>query len=423
MKQNIITQIVDVLPLIWPIPLLACAGAVVLAPFPYWRTYVLLWRSLVRSSSPWRMRVRQGKFLLEVGLTAPVRTFLWYLDELLYPDYRTRQVHPIFIIGQPRCGTTLLHRTIAADTRTFFAVRHLEWRYPFIIVQKAIQTLHLEDWLGKQSYWPETDEGRLAAKMHSNRLSDWEEDGIFFEETFLHHFFIFLRFPDPALLAYLDSFSDLPADTRRRILDVHERVIQKVQYLRGPESRFYLSKEVTSHDKIPSLLSRYADGRYIVIARKANHFMASLQALMQTSTHVKTAVDPRFIPQWQEVFINRMRKDSVLLANLCRHTIPAERQIRVSAEHFMQDIESTVRTAYAKLQLTMSAEFAAHLDQIGRDTKNRDRGYTYDDIRLEGFEEYDAFVDEIVSQQHARPKHDVFAHCARTENQLQGAPT
>lgn len=370
----------------------------VLAPFPHWPSYFALWRSVVRGSGPARMRLRQAWFLVKAGAFAPVRTFLWYLDELLYPDYRARAVRPVFIIGQPRCGTTLLHRTMAADTRTFFAVRHYEWRYPFISVQKAIRALGLERWLGQRSYWPQTEEGRLAAKMHANLLSDWEEDGILFEEAFLHHFFIFLRFPDPALLPYVDRFNDLPPRARRHLLDVHQRVIQKVQYLRGPEPRIYLSKEVTSHDKLPSLLEKYPDGRYIIITRKADSFMASLQGLMQVSTQVKTSVNPITIAGWRDAFVDRMREDSRRLVDLCRHTIPAENQLLVASDRFVREVSSTVRGLYHRLGLPVSAEYGAQLDRTQEASRQRDRGYSYDDVRVAGFEYYDAFVDEITAR-------------------------
>lgn len=379
---------------------LAVAGWI-LAPFPHWPSYFALWRSVLRGAAPLGMRARQAWFLLKVGAVAPLRTFLWYLDELLYPDYRARAVRPVFIIGQPRCGTTLLHRTMAEDTRTFFAVRHYEWRYPFIALQKAIRLLGLERWLGRRSYWPRSPEGRLAARMHANLLSDWEEDGILFEEAFLHHFFIFLRFPDPQLLPHVDGFTALPPRTRKHFLDIHQRVIQKVQYLRGPEPRIFLSKEVTSHDKLPSLLEKYPDGQYIVITRKANSFMASLQGLMQASTLVKTSVNPITIAGWRDAFVDRMREDSRRLVDLCRHTIPASNQLLVPSDHFVREVASTVRGLYGRLALPMSPEFAAHLDRTQEASLQRDRGYNYDEVSVDGFEYYDSFVDEITTRSRA----------------------
>lgn len=184
----------------------------ILAPFPYWPTYRLLWRSVLRSvhqNIPWQTKRRQSLFLIRYALTAPLYTLLWFLDELLFPAYRQAPVHPVFIIGQPRSGTTLLHRTLAADDRTFFAIRHIEWRYPFLIVQKILNATGFAQRLLQLNYWPDTEIGRQAARMHPNTLADWEEDGIFFEERFLHHFFLFLRFPYPEILPLVDEFREI----------------------------------------------------------------------------------------------------------------------------------------------------------------------------------------------------------------------
>lgn len=376
--------------------LLLYAAGLVSAPFPYWPTYRILWRTLLRGPWSWRTRMKQAVFLLRAGATAPLKSLFWYMDEVFFPAYRRQSITPVFIIGQPRCGTTLLHRTMAADDRHFFAVRHLEWRYPFICVQKLIRFLRLDARLGSLNYWPHNEIGRKAARMHSNRLSDWEEDGIFFEEIFLHHFFIFLRFPDPEFLAYLDNFSDLPPRVQEHMLNIHRRVIQKVCYLNGAEGRCYLSKEVTSHNKIPSLLRLYPDSRFVIVTRHARFFMSSLLALMQASTEAKTRLDPTHIAGWRERVIDRMREDSGRFVYLCREVIPRDRQSRVSATHLMMHVGTTVTRLYGELGLTCDPGFMAHLAQLEAETRQRDRGYTYDELDLDGFEEYDAFVDGIV---------------------------
>jgi len=373
-------------------------AGLILAPFPYWRSYFLLWKSVFVGPWNWGTSRKQATFLIRAGLSAPLWTILWYLDELLYPGYRRRSVEPVFIVGQPRCGTTLLHRTLAEDESNFFAVRHVEWRYPFIIVQKLIQALRLDRILEQLNYWPRTEEGNTAAKMHPNTLSDWEEDGIFFEEIFLHHFFIFLRFPQPELLPYLNSFPELPNRIQHNMLHVHRAVIKKVQYLRGEKARFYLSKEVTSHNKITSLMEIYPKARFIVITRKANEFMASLLALVRTSTKVKTGIDPLYIRHWEEALIQRMREDSKRLVHMCESAITYDRQVRISSKYFTEHIVNTVKEIYKQLKLSMSKEFLTRLEILDNDAKTRDRGYDYEQLNPRGFEEYDRLVERVVTE-------------------------
>lgn len=383
----------------WVTGLLLFLGLYVAAaassPFPYWRTYWVLWRAVLFAPGTLQAKRRQTVFLIKAGAGAPLWTLFWYLDEILYPDYRRRDVQPVFIVGQPRCGSTFLHRTLAADNGVCFAVKHIEWRYPFISLQKLIQRLGLDKNLGGADYWPDTDAGRLAAKMHPNTLADWEEDGIFFEENFLHHFFIFLRFPYPGLLSYVDSFPELPPRIQKRMLDVYVKTLKKIQYLRGPESLFYLSKEVTSHKRIPALLEVFPAARFIVIVRPAQHFMSSLSALMRMSTRSKTGGDPGELAWWREEFMGRMQADSRRLVGLCRDVIPIDQQVRVSSNLFVNEPAQAVALIYRELKLDISERFAAHLALLKKRQEERQRGYDYDQLRLEGFEEYDAFVREI----------------------------
>lgn len=369
-----------------------------LSPFPHWPTFFFLCSKVVKGDGSWVLRRKQAWFLMKVAVKAPFYGLLWFTDELLFPAYRKGKIQPVFIIGQPRCGTTLLHRTLAADQGTFFAVRHLEWRYPFIVVQKLIALFKLDQRLGATNYWPDTEAGRLAAKMHANRLSDWEEDGIFFEENYLHHFFIFLRFPDSGLLEYVDSFPELPDKARDMMLETHHKVLQKVLYLRGGENLQYLSKEVTSHSKIPFLLERYQGAKFILTVRYANEFMASLVALMRMSTLSKTGMDPENIPGWKDAVIKRMRVDCDRLVSLCKERIPDRDLVHVAANQYMQHIDISTEKIYRSLNLPFEDGFREYLRVVGARQKERDRGYMYGQINLDGFEGYDAFVSEVIEK-------------------------
>ena len=63
------------------------------------------------------------------------------LDELLFPRFRKQKiVRPLFIVGPPRTGTTLLHRLLAKDDQ-FTSMRTWEILFAPSIVQKRF-------WLG-----------------------------------------------------------------------------------------------------------------------------------------------------------------------------------------------------------------------------------------------------------------------------------
>lgn len=396
--------------------LVVCLWGIMRTPFPYWPTYFRLWRCVFLDSGTLMAKRRQARFLLAAGLRAPLWFILWQLDEWLFPQYRQHNIQPIFIIGQPRCGTTFLHRTLAQDKYHFFAIRHLEWRYPFICVHKIIAWLGLEKKLGEKSYWSKSDAGHMAAKMHSNKLIDLEEDGIFFEENFLHHFFIYLRFPYRGLLSDIDEFPGLPMQVQQKMLSIHQKVLQKVAYLSGIEQQLYLSKEVTSHNKIPALLQLYPDARFVVLARESSYFMPSLMALVRMSTWSKTGEDPMAQSGWHDSLVSRMREDSMHLVEVCEHIIPANRQLRVAAADVITRPSVSIATIYRELGLHIPEIMVAELQELDRKQAARDRGYQYDTFSPEGFGMYDDFVKR--NNEEFREKIAAFELCISSPQEI-----
>lgn len=369
------------------------------SPFPYWKTYAVLWKTVLFypdfKTFHLRARSKQAFFLLKYILFCPLWSFLWYLDEWIYPEYRDMTLNPVFIMGQPRSGTTFLHRTLAADTDNFVALRHIEWRYPFICLHKLFFGSSLAREFMEKNYWSDSAAGRLAAKMHPNRLSDWEEDGIFFEECFLHHFFIFLRFPYPNLLTYLDNFPGLSDKMQDHILDIHGKAIQKTLFVNNGKDKFYLSKEVTSHNKFDKLIKRYPDAKFIFSFRHSENFMNSLLNLVRFSTQSKTGIDPLNIPKWQSTLEQRMRRDCSLLKEICTRKVSPEHQARIIFDRFTNNLFPSMTYIYNRFNLSISPNYRQYLEELNHRQKDRDRGYTYEKNPTRGFEDFDAFVDKV----------------------------
>ncbi|MEO5376863.1 MAG: sulfotransferase [Magnetococcus sp. DMHC-6] len=375
----------------------------VFSPFPYWPVYFKLWKHLLFDGSKQiglNSRLIQIRFLLINFFQTPIWTLLWFLDEIFFSSYKRFKVRPVFILGQPRCGTTLLHRTLASDTKNFFAIRHFEWRYPFIIVQKMVEWFNLKDWIQNKNYWPDTEVGRKAAHMHPNSLYDWEEDGIFFEERFLYHFFIFLRFPYPKLLPYLDAYPLLSEQVQKHFLSVHQKVIQKIMYMRGDEHLLYLSKEVTSHSKFKRLISLYPDAQFVVSVRPSSEFMSSLLELVLRSTQSKTGLDAMTIPDWEASFMERMREDTLILVDLSRNIIQKDRQILLTFCELNINITREIYRIYDHLRLTVGSGQLQYLQSLAKKQISRNRCYDYQIQSFEGFDIYDQFVNEVQMMYH-----------------------
>ncbi|CAG8620059.1 11687_t:CDS:1 [Acaulospora morrowiae] len=369
---------------------IACLLGYAYSPFPRWSTYFQLWKNVVLNYTvevPLSVRVQQAQLLLKYGLSAPFYTFLWYLDELLYPNYKKQKIEPVFIIGSPRSGTTLLHRTLAQDEETFFAIRHFEWRYPFVIVQKLIKLFYLEDYIKKTNYWPATKIGNEASKMHANTLYDWEEDGILFDECFLHHLFVITKFPYPNLMSLL---GDLPPQGQNHLLAIHQKVIQKIMYIRG-ENKIYLSKDVICHTKLNILIKMYPHAKFIICLRPSREFINSFLALIRASTMAKTGIDIFTARGLKSVHERRLRDDCLKLLDF-KH----QEELYVLYNKFIKDIRGTVENIYMNFGINMPERYIQHLEQLQASQKERKKNYTYEYEEFVGFEALDNFINSII---------------------------
>ena len=168
--------------------------------------------------------------------------------------------------------------------------------------------------------------------------------------------------------------------------------------MRGHDESYYLSKEVTSHNKVPSLIKLYPDAKFIVSLRRSNDFMNSLLALVKQSTLSKTGIDPMTIPGWEKTFIKRMQEDSLRLRDLCENEITPDRQVRIMFDDFSHHISRSLSLVYQRYGLVMGEEMLSYLKNLEESQANRERGYSYDVTSFSGFEDFDQFVCRAQSE-------------------------
>jgi hypothetical protein len=184
-----------------------------------------------------------------------------------------------------------------ANYDSFYAIKHIEWRYPFVFVHKLIEWSPLiKKYAYSNFYWSGSD-GEQANKYHEAELDSYEEDGIFFEEIFMFHLFNALWYPLPSLVKYTAQFHLLPDKTQKHMMETHKKAIQKVQYMRrmalpeevrGSTSLYFLSKENESWHKMPLYKTMYPDARYLCIVRPPKDSVTSFYPLLYASMGAKT---------------------------------------------------------------------------------------------------------------------------------------
>ena len=373
----------------------------VFSNFPHWPSWLTCLQSTFQGKGvPAKAKLNQLKFLFIHVIQAPARGAANCIDELIFKGYKKVQIEPIFIVGQPRCGSTLLHRTMAKSGH-HLAIRHYQWRYPYVCIQKLFQVFRLEGYFQNISYWPSGKKGSEAEKMHPNRLNDWEEDGIFFEENLCHHFFVFLRFPYKNVLNKCSEYSSLGTISRRKFIQEHKKAIQKIAWSQNMKHVSYLSKEVVSHSMIPDLVKEYPKAKFIIVVRKSGDFMSSLIPLVRVSTTTKNGgYDPCNDCTWVNLVTRKIQKDCLYLCKLSEELIAKESQYLLRSEQLFGDVEHTIMNLYSWLDLSVSHYFTAELSNIKNRQQSRNKGYANQplDLDMKGFQPYDDFVTNISSQ-------------------------
>ncbi len=375
------------------------------APFPVWTTYFSLWKSVIRGNrhaTP-KIRMAQAWFLTRYALLTPVWTLFWCIDEVLYSDYRSTKLDEVVVIlGQPRSGTTFFHRTLACDEDNFLVAKHMEWRFPYICVQKFLRWSGLYNRIANISYWSKTRDGEMASKMHAHILGDYEEDGMFFEERFLNHYFLYRRFPYPDLMEDTDCFDRLSEKQISKIIRIHKKVLQKISFLRGKPGQVPLLKENETMCIMSKFPHFYDDVKFIALVRDPEQSLRSYHVLSVQSTLAKTGINPEVIDGWYEANMHKRRREFELQEEFLSKLGGSEQQVRLPFEAFTTETVDAFHYLYHRLGLKISPSFHEVLEDCERKQIKRKREYTLPDIPALDLKTVGRFK-KIVDQAETRP--------------------
>ncbi len=353
-------------------------------------------------------------FLPAFGLLQLVHWLAFLLDEILYPDYRQVEIRdPVFVIGVPRSGTTHLHRVLAEDpAHSTFAT----WECllaPSIVQRKILLALAgLDRRLGGPGaallgYIERHALGGLEG-VHATSLTAPEEDYLAMMPA-LAAFILVLPFPDAPSIWRLGRFDrGMPAEDRQRLLGFYRACLQKHLYVHGTDKRI-LSKNASFAPWAEGLRQTFPDARILGCLRDPRRALPSQLSAIEPGMDLfdNDGRDGRFR--------DRMSRQ---LRFYYRHLLrtlpasPANRHVLVNMPQLTRDLASTVKRAYARLELPMPARFAARLEELDAEARAyRSRhhyqlaDYGLDDAAIERrFAEVYAAYDFDRSRLRARPE-------------------
>ncbi|MGD2176569.1 MAG: sulfotransferase, partial [Anaerolineae bacterium] len=257
-------------------------------------------RQLFRSrGTPYRLSPKRIVLLL-LFYTAftllELMTWLGFLlDDVFFREYREREIRQaVFIVGNPRSGTTFLYRLMAKDEENFTCTQMWEVLVaPSITQRRVVEALGaLDRRLGRPldrlaTAW--SKRWREENVVHRVALRAPEED----QYLLVHIWSTLAVWSFSAILeeagpyTYFDT--EMSPAEKKRIMVFYERCIQRHLHARGGDrerAKHYLSKNPSASPKVDALYEFFPDAKIIYLARSPLDMIPSYISLLDFAWNI-----------------------------------------------------------------------------------------------------------------------------------------
>jgi hypothetical protein len=332
-----------------------------------WRITGIQRRVFKRRVAPW----------LVLAVLVQLRCFVaitWWLDRIFYRGLARETIdRPIFIIGNPRSGTTFLHRFLA-EQGDVVGFRVYEMLVPSLTGQKLIKPLL--PLLGAIN----PGKHHIAA-AHETSFDALETDDAaiflrFLDGVFLYGYFLCWDDPDPAhMLAQIEPGSPETA----RDLEFYEQCLKR-NLRRSGKSRV-LGKLFTFPPRLDDVLRKFPDAKLIYMARDPAETLPSGMSLL-TGVQEQAFQISRLPEATRARFLARLYAGlSLLLTRFVEHyrtqTIPADNLMIVRYPELMADFEGTMARVLEFAELDASESFRQRIREVAVQQRGRVSKHEY----------------------------------------------
>lgn len=212
-------------------------------------------------------------------LNQGLHIFFRICDAIFYPGFRKQEIkNPVFIIANPRSGTTYLHKLISLDGDRFAFTK---FAHTFFVTTSFIKFANAVKWVDRKIGNPAKN---LLASLdrvfykgwddiHAMGFNKAEEDELPFAQTITSPG-IFILFPYFHKVKSNHLLDNEPPFVRNAVMDFYVSCVKRFVYAAG-RNKTYLAKNVMSSGRIKSIMERFPDAKVIYIARHPYDSVAS----------------------------------------------------------------------------------------------------------------------------------------------------
>ena len=266
---------------------------------------IRLYLILGKTFNAWITPIFAGFF---IGLLRTTVGFARVLDNIFYSTPKKRLHEPIMIVGNPRSGTTFLHRFLIHQG---IGVGSELWQmiYPSIILQKCLKPfLPFLEIISPARYH--------STEAHQTSLTSIETDDVSLLFRYLDGFFFygfFLTFDEEDLFHWVDP---KVRDTSVRDFDWFESMWKR--NLHSNKKERYIGKLFSLSSNLPRFLNRFENAKILYMIRDP------LKVIPSGLSLVTGVLDKRFNfwsldEKIRNRFINRLYDALIELLNRFHH--------------------------------------------------------------------------------------------------------
>jgi hypothetical protein len=288
-----------------------------------------------------------------------------WIDDRLWPDIADQKIErPIFIFGNARSGTTLLHRLMSLDEAHFTSMKLYQSTFSAVCVRRSVEALERLD-----RRVPGQPLRRGVNLINRRVFSGWQgihEMGIDKAEEDEAIFALTLMTPAVVLLLpYLDElqgvtgFDSLPKKERHDFMNFYADTLRRHLYASGGK-RAFLNKNALFAPRLRSMFERFPDARFVYLVRHPFDAIPSFLSMFHSKWTTHSPEIGTNSPEARA--LARLSIDYYRYALHCRKFIPADQFITIRYDDLVADPRKTIEELYLRLGLDVNESFRDQLE-------------------------------------------------------------
>ena len=216
---------------------------------------ITVYQTLGSTFGIWVSPIFSGFLLIFLRLIISVGLFF---DKLIYPCLRTKKLtNPIVIVGNPRSGTTFLHRFLVKN-KIGAGAQLWQLLYPSLFIQKCIHPfLPILEKISPARHH--------STEAHKTSLQSVETDDVSILFRYLDGFFLYGFILSWAEEDLFEKFDPKKRDTSERDYNWLESIW--IRTLRSSNNQFIIAKLFSISANLPKFIEKFPDAKILYMVR------------------------------------------------------------------------------------------------------------------------------------------------------------